>query len=109
VSDALLQSVKAYALDRLDDPDLDAGRLAAVHGLPVRCLTRLFRATGTSASSWLRRERLECCAAALREDAAPPLTDLAHRWCFADATHLALAFRAEFGRTPTEYRRGFLS
>jgi AraC-like DNA-binding protein len=108
-ADALLHAVKRHALGRLDDPELQPGTLAAAHGLDVRSLTRLFRGTGTTASSWLRRSRLERCAADLRDDHDATVGEIARQWCFDDAMHLSLAFRAEFGATPTEYRRGFLS
>jgi AraC-like DNA-binding protein len=80
--------------------------IAAAHGVSVRTLHRLYRASGKSVGEVLRRRRLYRA----REDlvrTAEPVSVIAHRWLFSDASHFGRVFRQEFGCAPGEYRATF--
>jgi AraC-like DNA-binding protein len=104
---ALTWRVKTYIEQRLADPGLSPARIAAAHHVSLRYLYRLFEAEHATIGSWIRTRRLDRC----RRDLADPcqhgraVSAIGARWGFADATHFARAFKAEYGLTPSEYRR----
>ena len=55
--------------------------IAAVHGISVRHLHRLFRLTGTTLGHWIRRSRLDRCAADMLDESllAETITHIATR------------------------------
>lgn len=75
-------------------------------GVSVRTLHALFERSGTTFGAVARQRRLQACARdLLTGDDSRPIATLAARWGYSDSAHMARAFRAEFGCTPTEYRR----
>ncbi len=90
----------------LGDPDLSLGRVAEEHGVSTRYLQKLFAASGTSFSHYLRTRRLERC----RADLASPLhnqlsiSEICFRWGFNGSAHFSRAFKNEYGTSPREYR-----
>ena len=104
---ALTWRVKTYIEDRLGDPELSPGRIAAAHHISLRYLYRIFEAQQTTVGSWIRTRRLEHCRRDLSDPALArrPVSAIGVRWGFVDATHFARSFKREFGVTPSEYRR----
>jgi AraC family transcriptional regulator, positive regulator of tynA and feaB len=102
----LVGRVHSYILDNLEGVDLSPRAIAASNGVSVRQLHRVFSATGTTVSHWVRKERLARCAAELRSSGAlaEGITGVAFRWGFNDSAHFSKAFRAEFGQSPRAYR-----
>ena len=90
----------------LGDPELSLGRVADEHGVSTRYLQKLFAASGTSFSQYLRTRRLERC----RADLASPLhnrlsiSEICFRWGFNGSAHFSRVFRNEYGTSPREYR-----
>jgi len=107
---ALIRRVKSYAVGHLSEPSLSPSRVADIEGISVRHLHRLFAATGESFSHWVRKSRLACCAADLRNAAlaGTSVTRIAFRWGFNDSAHFSRAFLAEYGCAPSEYRSAHL-
>jgi AraC-like DNA-binding protein len=80
--------------------------LAKQLGTSTRTLQRRFvAALGHAPSAVLQQLRLDRARDLLR-DPARPIGDIALAAGFTSQAHFATVFRAAFGRTPTEYRRG---
>jgi AraC-like DNA-binding protein len=97
--------IMEYVRTHLREPDLSAGRIAAEHHISVRQLYRTLAAEGISLGDWIRARRLEGC----RKDIAStgfgdPISAVARRWGFIDASSFARMFRAAFGMSPREWR-----
>jgi AraC family transcriptional regulator len=99
------EAAKSYLASRL------AGRITlddvarAVHASPFH-LARVFRQrTGVPIHRYLTRLRLRTAIERLL-DGANDLTALALELGFSSHSHFADAFRREFGRTPSDVRRG---
>lgn len=92
-----------YVETHLDDPDLSPARIAAVHHVGLRTLHRRYAASGLTVASWIRGRRLERARRDLVTTSLPVST-IAARWHFADSGHLARAFRAVYGVSPSAYR-----
>ena len=117
-----LALLREYALLHLADPGLSPKSIAAAHGITVRHVHRLFAATGTTFGHWVRHERLQRCASALRDQGSDGkgsdgkrsdgkrsdgVFAVAQRWGFTDAAHFSRIFRAAFGVPPRRYRAQF--
>jgi AraC family transcriptional regulator, positive regulator of tynA and feaB len=102
----LVGRIHQYILENLDGVDLSPRAIAAANGVSVRQLHRVFSATGTTVSQYVRRLRLARCAAELRivSGSTEGITVIAFRWGFNDSAHFSKAFRAEFGQSPRAYR-----
>ncbi|MEU8932908.1 helix-turn-helix domain-containing protein [Streptomyces sp. NPDC048409] len=101
----LLRRVRTYIRWHLSDPDLTPSVIAAVHGISVRSLHRLFRSEETTVCGWIREQRLHECR---RELAAGPsgtadLGQVARRWGFTGSAGFGKAFRQAFGLSPTDW------
>ena len=80
--------------------------LARVAGLsPFHFLRTFARVTGATPHQWLLRARLHDAARRLVETRAP-VTEIALDVGFEDLSNFIRTFRAEFGVSPTRYRRG---
>ena len=101
-------SVKAWLLERLSDPNLSVGAVAAAHAISPRYVQLLFEYEGTSFSAWLRGQRL----ALARRRLADPAFDHRSIACiafdcgFSDLSWFNHAFRAAYGMTPSDVRHG---
>lgn len=102
----LLQEIRAYIDDHLSDCNLDPGSIAAANFISTRHLHGIFKEEGVTVSAWIRSRRLEHC----RRDLADPLfitkpvSWIALRWGFVDASHFSRLFRATYGEAPTDFR-----
>jgi AraC-like DNA-binding protein len=104
--DAVLRSIQEYVLRQLDNDQLSPQSVAAANNMSERQLHRVFEASGVSICRWIRQNRLERCAADLRDrtQMRRTVTEIAFRWGFTNPTHFCRMFRAEFAQSPREYR-----
>lgn len=90
----------------LHDPSLTPGQVAAVLGVSVRHLGRIFASAGATPAGHILERRLQRA----HDDLASPhaarttIADVAYRWGFSSQAHFARRFRARFGLTPSEAR-----
>lgn len=105
-SGLLLAQLRSFIEDHLADPSLDPESIARAHFISTRYVHKLFSRDGVTVSEWVRRRRLEMCRRALadRAGASLPVSAIARRWAFPNATHFSRAFREAYGCSPTEYR-----
>ena len=105
---SVLQRVWQTIELQLDDVNLSIAKVAALNGLSVRYVQKLFEAGGQNFSRYVRRRRLEQCRADLANplNRHVPITTTSFRWGFNDSASFSRAFREEFGVSPREFRRG---
>ena len=101
----LFVRIMEYVQQNLQEPELGAARIAAAHHISVRQLYRILAAEGVSLGDWIRTRRLE----GARRDLAlaylhDPISAVARRWGFTDASSFARMFRATYGASPSEWR-----
>jgi AraC-like DNA-binding protein len=103
-----LRRAKTYLADRLHDPALTL--LAAGHdlGFSLRYLHQLFRDAGTTPRTWLYEQRLDRARALLRTAGheGPTVGSVALSVGFKDPSHFSRAFKARYGSSPADYRKG---
>jgi AraC-like DNA-binding protein len=86
--------------------DLTAESLAEIAGVSLRTLQRIFRERfDTSPMSWLMEARLLEAGRLIRAG-DDPVTKIAYRVGFKDPSHFTRRFKARFGVSPNEYRKG---
>lgn len=105
---ALLLRIRAFVDQRLDDPDLSPGVVAAANHVSTRYLHKLFESEETSVAGWIRARRLERCRRDLLDPALQhvPVSAIGARWGLLDAAHFGRLFRAAYGLAPGQYREG---
>ncbi|MET0830270.1 MAG: helix-turn-helix domain-containing protein [Microbacterium sp.] len=103
-SGALLARMQRYALERLHEPDLGPERLAAAHFVSIRYVHKLFAASGSGVSEWIRDRRLEGATAELRESQGTAIAVVAARWGYRNPASFSRAFRDRYGCAPRELR-----
>jgi AraC-like DNA-binding protein len=101
----LFVRIMEYVKQHLHEPDLNAGRIAAEHHISVRQLYRILAAEGVTLGDWIRTRRLE----GARRDLAltflhEPISVVARRWGFPDASSFARMFRGTYDVSPSEWR-----
>ena len=103
----LLWRVKTFIEERLSDPALSPGQVAAAHHISLRYLYRIFAGQQATVGAWIRLRRLDRCRRDLSDPnlLGQPVSAIGARWGFVDATHFGRAFRSAYGVTPSEYRR----
>jgi AraC-like DNA-binding protein len=105
LQDSLFVRIMEFVRQHLREPDLGAGRIAAEHHISVRQLYRILAAEGISLGDWIRTRRLEGArnelAVAFVKD---PVSVVARRWGFVDASSFARIFRATYGESPSQWR-----
>lgn len=101
-----LEAILAFCRQHLQEADLSPQRAADRLGMSVRTLHWRFKQTGQTFGRWVRENRLEGCAASLRDanQRALNISDIAYNWGFNDLSHFNKAFRARFNMTPREWR-----
>jgi AraC-like DNA-binding protein len=103
-----LRRAKTYLADRLHDPTLTL--LAAGHdlGFSLRYLHQLFREADTTPRTWLYEQRLDRARALLRTAGhdRPTVGSVALSVGFKDPSHFSRVFKARYGCSPADYRKG---
>ena len=99
--------VSAYVHRHLRDPALGPERIAAAAYLSPRSLYTLFAARDDTPARYVRRLRLQGAHRDLqRGGAGGTVAGVASAWGFTDQATFGRNFRAAYGRTPDEVRRG---
>lgn len=101
----LFVQIMEYIQLHLRESDLGTGRIAAELHISVRQLYRILAAEGVSLGDCIRTRRLE----GARRDLAlaflrDPVSAVARRWGFTDASSFSRMFRTTYGMSPTEWR-----
>ena len=100
---ALRAAMDRFIERHLLDDAVTPAAIATAHGVSIRTVNRVFNATGQTVSEVVRVRRL----ARAREDLTRsdrPISMIAHRWGFSDASHFSRTFKAHYGSSPTDYR-----
>jgi AraC-like DNA-binding protein len=103
----LLARVHAFIQQRLGDPSLTPGQVAAAQHISVRYLYNLFEADGEGGvAGVIQRRRLEACRRDLLDPAlrSRPVAAIAARWGLTDPSYFGRLFRAAYGMPPAAYR-----
>lgn len=110
-----LSSPRATALLRLKatierllvEPGLKPERVAAETGISIRYANDLLAAEGFSIERYVMTRRLERCRNALDDTSQShrSIGEIAFKWGFSDLSHFGRRFKAQYGLTPTDYRR----
>jgi AraC-like DNA-binding protein len=106
-SHVLLQGIRDHIDAHLADPDLTPAAIARAHFISRSYLYRLFEDEGEGVWETIRSRRLERARRDLADTAlaSEPIVDIAARWGFVSKSHFSRAFRAAYGRSPSEFRR----
>jgi AraC-like DNA-binding protein len=93
---------------RLSDPDLCPDAIAGLRGISRRRLDSIFAEHGLSFERVLWDRRLDRAAGELAQATGNErkLLDVALSWGFSSEAHFSRRFKARFGCSPSEYRRG---
>jgi AraC-like DNA-binding protein len=99
--------LKATVERLLIEPGLKPERIAIESGISVRYANALLFEEGTSLERYVQGRRLERCRQALDDinQSHRTIGEIAYNWGFSDLSHFGRRFKAQFGVTPTEYRR----
>jgi AraC-like DNA-binding protein len=92
----------------LRNPSLSPSDVAEHLGISRRYLSTVLASDGLSFERFVRERRLQKCARDLldRSQAVRPIGDIAYGWGFNNLTHFSQSFKAVYGKTPRDYRRG---
>jgi AraC-like DNA-binding protein len=104
----VLVRLKRCMQERLDDSNLDPTTIAKAFGISKRHLYGLFAQAGLTFGALLIDMRLERAAEMLRDRRFNGYRagDVAWACGFANASHFARRFRAKYGVSPVNYRKG---
>ena len=102
-----LQRIRYFIRKNLDNELLGPDWIAEALNISTRYLHMLFEAEELSVSRYIQRLRLEACRAALADPAFTdyPVSEIAYRSGFKDASHFSRVFKNEYGETPARFRR----
>jgi len=108
---ALLRRIRRSLGERIGDPSLDPGAIAAEHGISKRYLHLLFADGGMSFGATLIELRLEHARRLLDDHRYSRLgiQEIAWRCGFSEPSHFARRFRARYGASPAAYRKSMHS
>jgi AraC-like DNA-binding protein len=101
-----LQRLRSVVLANLADPELSAEKVAALAGISVRYVHKLFRSSGVSLNRLIREERLAACHACLTNPAHAnrSITEIALSNGFNDSGYFSHLFAAHYGTSPSRLR-----
>jgi AraC-like DNA-binding protein len=107
----LLSQIHAFVQDRLVDPDLGPGMIAAAHHISTRSLHKLFQAEDKTVTEWIRHTRLERCRRDLMNPALrhEPVHAVGARWGLGCPAQFSRTFRAAYHTSPQSYRQSQLA
>ncbi|MDO5630201.1 MAG: helix-turn-helix domain-containing protein [Paracoccus sp. (in: a-proteobacteria)] len=111
--DAAMSPVRAGHLRRaertvrqnLANPLLSPGFVADICGISKRYLHELFGDTDRTAAQFIREERLIAARDMIASTRGIALAEIAYRFGFSDQAQFSRLFKAQFGMTPSEWRR----
>jgi AraC-like DNA-binding protein len=103
---ARLAAIKDDIAQRLAEPDLSVGTIAARHRIKPRWLQRLFETEGTTFTDYVLAERLARAHRMLAEPcfADAKISTIALDVGFGDLSYFNRAFRRRYGMRPSELR-----
>lgn len=103
---ARLGAIKAEIELRLDDRTMSAARVAALHGMSVRSLQKLFEAEGRTFSDFVLERRLDRALRLLRSPARreQAISQIAFEVGFGDLSYFNRTFRRRYGLSPRRAR-----
>lgn len=106
----LFRQATAYIQDHLDDVDLSPTTIAGALYVSVRQLHARFSEQGHTVANYVRQRRLEDIRQALGDPlrTSETVQVIATRVGLPDASYVSKAFKAEYGETPSAYRRRIL-
>jgi len=103
-ADTLFARIRGVVKNGFADPDFGPREVAAVAGISLRYLQKLFTAHGSTCSELIYSLRLDHAARLLHRRASlgtsQPLSEIADACGFRDYTHFARKFRQRFGHSP---------
>jgi AraC-like DNA-binding protein len=104
----VLVRLKRFMRERLDDPDLNPAAVADAIGISRRHLHGVFAQAGSTFGALLIDMRLARASEMLRDRRfrGYGAGDVAWSCGFANASHFARRFRAKYGVSPVNYRKG---
>ena len=97
----LYRQMVNYIKRNLDKPDFSVATLASEYFVSSRTVNRIFATHNSTPMNMLRAERLAACRKILIEGRARSITQVAMDHGFNDMSHFSMAFRKEFGCSPT--------
>lgn len=100
--------LRAAVEQALPNRDATCQDVAAAAGISLRYANTLLAREQTSLERLIKERRLERCRAALAEDGARSISDIAYTWGFSDISHFSKAFKSAYGLSPRDYRRTVL-
>lgn len=105
-----LDRLRQALVDRLEDSELSPSVVATELGMSTRSVHYAFARAGTTFMNLLMQLRGERAAQILsdRRLVDLPMTEVAARCGFADPSHFARRFRAQFGQSPLAFRNATL-
>jgi len=92
--------------DRLRDPELRTGLVAAELSVSERAIQHAFASKGETPTGVILGKRLDLAARELRRDKSRSITDIAFNAGLSSSSYFSRCFRARFGVTPRQYRYG---
>ena len=112
-ADRLFARIRDVIKDGFADPDFGPREVAAVNGISLRYLQKLFTARGSTCSEFIYSLRLDHATRLLYRRASlgtnQPLSEIAYACGFRDYTHFARKFRHRFGYSPGAAARDMVS
>lgn len=107
----LMQRIKTFIFENIDNPDLGPSVIAREFGFSPRYLHRIFSENGATVAGFIRQQRLLNAKVDLSKPGNRSLSimDVAFKYGFSDASHFSKAFRQEFGVSPRQFRQSLHS
>jgi len=104
---AVRERIKAFVLDHLRDPELNADCIAAALHCTKRYLHKAFEMEGVSVGDYIWGLRLDQCRDELLhpQSQGKSITEVAFSWGFSSSAHFSTAFKERFGNPPSSYRK----
>lgn len=96
----LYNKIMIYIHRHLADPELSLERVAEVHHVSTRTVTRAFARRQETMMSVVRQQRLQACREAIERGGVRSISQIALDFGFSDFSHFSHAFRKAFGMAP---------
>ncbi|MBL0423348.1 helix-turn-helix domain-containing protein [Ramlibacter sp. AW1] len=105
------EQIRRHVHANLGDHRLDPSSIAEAVRLSPRHVHGLFEDEQEPLMKWVWTLRLERCHRDLAEPrlARRTISEIAYAWGFSDISHFSRSFKARYGASPREFRRGSVS